>query len=142
MTTDDLRALLDAAAKATPGPRTARCRDVNFPSTGMRLEDWPRDEFLQCEVDGIPEPSGRGNYYGPDAALIAAASPDVVASLARIALAAAEHERVRSTVVSERARNAGEYDAAINAMLQSRADLVAAIADAGLLTTAPQEPQP
>lgn len=68
MTTDDLRALLDAAAKATPGPRTARCRDVNFPSTGMRLEDWPRDEFLQCEVDGIPEPSGRGNYYGPDGA--------------------------------------------------------------------------
>lgn len=64
------------------------------------------------------------------------------AALCQIALAAAEHERVRSTVVAERARNAGEYDAAINAMLQSRADLVAAIADAGLLTTAPQETQP
>lgn len=71
----------------------------------------------------------------------AAATPDVVSALARIALAAVEHERFRSAVAACRARHLEEYDADIKAMLQSRADLVAALADAGLLPE-PQEPQP
>lgn len=130
MTTDDLRALLDAAAKATPVAWLFQHDETG--RTGF-IEDHMADDFFRMN----PRLHRIRPVYDH-----AAASPDVVASLARIALAAAEHERVRSTVVAERARNAGEYDAAINAMLQSRADLVAAIADAGLLTTAPQETQP
>lgn len=136
MTTDDLRALLDAACAATPGP---------WEWDGSVWDYNPEQEapWLMAPAP-IRRPiiQGEVNCSFANANYIAAASPDVVAHLCRIALAAVEHERVRSTVVSERARNAGEYDAAINAMLQSRADLVAAIADAGLLTTAPQEPQP
>lgn len=64
---------------------------------------------------------------------IAAANPQTVLALVRIARAAVENERVRSTVVADRVRNAAEYLSAINAILLSRSDLVAAIADAGLL---------
>ena len=109
----------------------------------MRLEDWPRDEFLQCEVDGIPEPSGRGNYYGPDAALIAAASPDVVASLARIALAAVECDLTLSRVIHELAGAAslcwepkptGVFDSslAINFCEKAIDELRAILRDGGL----------
>lgn len=84
----NLDTIESAASAATPGPRTARCRDINFPATGMSLVEWPRDEFLQCEVDGIPEPDGRGTYYGADAAFIALADPQTILALVRIARAA------------------------------------------------------
>lgn len=46
----------------------ADCRDMSY-----KGGEWPRDEFLQWEVEGIDEPRGRGNYYQDDAYLIAAA---------------------------------------------------------------------
>lgn len=64
---------------------------------------------------------------------IAAANPQTVLALVRIARAAVENERVRSTVFADRVRNAADYLSNINAILQSRADLIAAIADTGLL---------
>ena len=46
----------------------ADCRDMSY-----KGGPWPRDEFLQWEVEGIDYPSGRGNYYQDDAYLVAAA---------------------------------------------------------------------
>lgn len=57
----------------------ADCRDMSY-----KGGEWPRDEFLQWEVEGIDEPRGRGNYYQDDAYLIAAA-PAMLAALEGIA---------------------------------------------------------
>jgi len=126
MTTDDLRALLDAAAKATPGPCCfyswsaakdeawrARSRECNCDHNEYCEKCWP-PEFRK---------GGKWDKFEPP---IAAASPDTVAALARIALAA--------------------MDSVINPAWCGVCDedivLYEALCASGLLTTAPQEPQP
>ncbi len=78
MTTDDLRALLDAAGKATPG----------------KWEFDDGDGYSVCRIwagrRSLARLVGDDAQAEADAAYIAAASPDVVASLARIALAAVQ----------------------------------------------------
>lgn len=71
MTTADLRALLDAAAAATPGPvRNSQC--------GLE-ECAGKRECTLCVAQ---------RTYDPAKALAAAASPDTICKLCRIALAA------------------------------------------------------
>ena len=72
---DDLRA---KALAATPGPWRAVCRDVGNPDNAL---PWDHDRFLQWELEGPPEPPGRGQLYGEDAHYIAAANPATVLSL-------------------------------------------------------------
>jgi hypothetical protein len=72
-----------AALTATPGKRAAKCRSVNYVGG-----EWSRDEFLQWEVTGIDEPSGRGDYYQADAVLIAALDPETVLKLIAVVEAA------------------------------------------------------
>lgn len=113
MTVDDLRALLDAAAKATPGKWEVE--EAPF-SVVVRRESW--DQVVattprQCNRD-----------------YIAVASPDVVAALARIALAAVQWGHSATSITTWDQFEADERS------------LYDALRDAGLLTTAPQEPQP
>lgn len=136
MTTDDIRALLDAAAKATPGDRVAFYKhkydewNVSLPIEGSTMRWALFDDGIRTER---PE---------ADAKFIAAASPDVVASLARIALAAEEVSLLK-TAISHAATQGSEafIDACIKLGLAENAMNDALLA-AGLLTTAPQEPQP
>lgn len=121
MTAADIRALLDAAAKATPGPwewrqnRMTTHIDLAAPhGGGTVVMDFARKGMQGAEprfgVSIDDEPRGRrgGILVGaselidrdpdkllrhPDAEWIAAASPDVVASLARIALAAVDYQK-------------------------------------------------
>lgn len=69
-----LRAL---AEKATPGPWTAYCRDVGW----RKGTPWSPDRFLQWDLEGPPQPDGRGQFYEPDARYIAAASPDAILAI-------------------------------------------------------------
>ena len=46
----------------------AECRHVSY-----KGGPWPRNEFLQWEVNGIDVPPGRGYFYQDDAYLVAAA---------------------------------------------------------------------
>lgn len=88
MTTDDLRALLDAAAKATPGPccfyKWSAAKDEAWRA---RSRECNCDHNEYCEKCWPPE-FRKGGKWDKFEQPIAAASPDVVAALARIALAA------------------------------------------------------
>ena len=123
MKIDDLRALPDAAAKATPGPWHQAGIDNND-SHWMR-EARTRDNRGIAWCGTNPEREAHRN-----AAYIAAASPDVVASLARIALAAVQWEHSATSITTWDQFESDE---------RSLSD---ALRDAGLLTTAPQEPRP
>jgi hypothetical protein len=69
---------LHDAPRHTPGPWRAYCRDITYRDGAW----WPEEEFLQWEVEGPPEPYGRGSYHQADAHLIAAA-PDLLHALER-----------------------------------------------------------
>lgn len=79
----------------------ADCRDMSY-----KGGEWPRDQFLQWEVEGIDEPSGRGNYYQEDAYLIAAAPAMLAALEDLIAGEDAEATLEGYMAASERARAA------------------------------------
>ena len=79
MTIDELAALV---AAATPKPWEAYCRDVRYKSGA-----WPEDEFLQWEINGPSDHTGRGSYMQKDAAAIAARRNHADALIA-VALAA------------------------------------------------------
>lgn len=61
--------------KHTPGPWKAYCRSVSY-----KGGEWPKDDFLQWEVEGPEVPSGHGEFFQADAYLVAAA-PDLLAAL-------------------------------------------------------------
>lgn len=62
----------------TPGPWRAYCRHMSYKG-GI----WPEDDFLQWQVDGPVEPSGRGDFNQADALLVAAA-PDLLEALREV----------------------------------------------------------
>lgn len=132
MTSDDLRALLDAAAKATPGPWHQAGIANNDRHWMRETRDGNNRSVAWCGTN--PEQEAHRN-----AAYIAAASPDVVAALARIALAAAEVSLYK-TARSHAATQGSEafIDACLKLRLAENA-MNDALRDAGLLTTAPQE---
>jgi len=151
MTPDSLRALLDAAAKATPGPWHQAGIANNERHWMRETRDGNNRSVAWCGTN--PEQEAHRN-----AAYIAAASPDTVAALARIALAAAECDLTLSRVIHELAGAAslcwepkptGVFDSSLaigfceDAIDELRAILRdGGLHDAGLLTTALQEPQP
>lgn len=75
----ELAALVDAA---TQGPWEAYCRDVRYKSGA-----WPEDEFLQWEINGPSDHTGRGSYMQKDAAAIVALRnhADALLAVARVA---------------------------------------------------------
>lgn len=77
----ELAALVDAA---TQGPWEAYCRDVRYKSGA-----WPEDEFLQWEINGPSDHTGRGSYMQKDAAAIVALRnhADALLAVARAAKA-------------------------------------------------------
>jgi hypothetical protein len=92
MNLDELERL---AENATPGPWLATCRHADGPKDLQGISKWPDDEYLGCEVNGPSYPYGRGEYFGRDAAYIAAMSPDTALKLIKVARAAkASYKRI------------------------------------------------
>ena len=65
--TVDTQKLRELIAEVSAEPWKPYCRNINYQGGA-----WPESEFLQWEVDGPVEPSGRGSFYQADAELIAA----------------------------------------------------------------------
>lgn len=87
MTPDDLKAIEDRAAKATPGPWSARGRDVEYSSKDIRV----------ATVDGGYFTEGKsGANQEIDAEFIAAARTDIPELVAEIKQLSEEREAVQT----------------------------------------------